>query len=259
MLRYFRSMSTLRPRSRGRSRRSSGRPPRTERVIERLHAATGIETRHTALPLERYRDLGSFGDTNDVFIEVATDLAERALRVALDDAGLTPGDVDYVLFTSVTGFSAPSVDGRAHFPARAAPRREADAVLRPRLRRRGIRDREGARLPGRTSARGRRAPQRRTVLPHPAARGRHDGEFRRDRAVRRRRHGRDHGRRRASGCPRPARRRHPQRLLPRHARRHRVERARHRVRDRPHRRCGRRDRAEFSGGCLRFPRRTLGW
>jgi alkylresorcinol/alkylpyrone synthase len=80
-------------------------------VIERLHAATGIETRHTALPLDRYRDLGSFGDANDVFIEVATDLAERALRVALIDAGLTPADVDYVLFTSVTGFSAPSVDG----------------------------------------------------------------------------------------------------------------------------------------------------
>ena len=80
-------------------------------VIERLHSATGIATRYTALPLERYRDLGSFGDANDVFIEVATDLVERALRVALDDAGLAPADVDYVLFTSVTGFSAPSVDG----------------------------------------------------------------------------------------------------------------------------------------------------
>lgn len=80
-------------------------------VIERLHAASGIGTRHTALPLTRYRDLGSFGETNDIFIEIATDLAERALRAALDESGLTPRDVDFVMFTSVTGFSAPSIDG----------------------------------------------------------------------------------------------------------------------------------------------------
>jgi len=79
-------------------------------VIQRMHAASGIGTRHTALPLERYRDLGSFRQTNDIFIEVATDLAERALRAALADAGVAASEVDFVLFTSVTGISAPSVD-----------------------------------------------------------------------------------------------------------------------------------------------------
>jgi alkylresorcinol/alkylpyrone synthase len=79
-------------------------------VMERMHAASGIGFRHTALPLERYRDLGDFRHTNDIFIEVATDLAGRALTVALDEAGLSAGDVDYVLFTSVTGISAPSID-----------------------------------------------------------------------------------------------------------------------------------------------------
>ena len=79
-------------------------------VLERMHAASGIGTRHTALPLERYRDLGDFRASNDIFIEVATDLAERALREALAAVGLEPPDVDYVMFTSVTGISAPSVD-----------------------------------------------------------------------------------------------------------------------------------------------------
>jgi alkylresorcinol/alkylpyrone synthase len=79
-------------------------------VLERLHAGSGIATRHTALPLERYRELGSFGETNDVFIGVATELAERALADALDRAGLAPADVDFILFTSVTGMSAPSID-----------------------------------------------------------------------------------------------------------------------------------------------------
>lgn len=79
-------------------------------VLERLHAASGIATRHTALPLERYRELGSFGDTNDVFIRVATELAEQALATALAQAGLVPADVDFIMFTSVTGMSAPSID-----------------------------------------------------------------------------------------------------------------------------------------------------
>ena len=80
-------------------------------VIERMHAASGIGTRHTALPLERYRDLGAFDETNDIFIQVATDLGEEAVRTALERCGLAPADVDFILFTSVTGISAPSVDG----------------------------------------------------------------------------------------------------------------------------------------------------
>ncbi len=79
-------------------------------VLERLHSASSINTRHTALPLEKYRELGSFGDTNDVFIRVATELAERALADALAAAGLSARDVDFIMFTSVTGMSAPSVD-----------------------------------------------------------------------------------------------------------------------------------------------------
>ncbi len=84
--------------------------PARRAVLERMHAASGIATRHTALPIERYRDLGTFRQSNDIFIEVATDLCERALRVALADAGLEPPDVDFIIFTSVTGISAPSVD-----------------------------------------------------------------------------------------------------------------------------------------------------
>ncbi|MCU1440312.1 MAG: type polyketide synthase [Rhodoglobus sp.] len=84
--------------------------PARRAVLERMHAASGIGTRHTALPIERYRDLGTFRQSNDTFIQVATDLAERALRTALADLGLEPPDVDFVMFTSVTGISAPSVD-----------------------------------------------------------------------------------------------------------------------------------------------------
>lgn len=79
-------------------------------VMERMHAASGIGVRHTALPLERYRDLGGFRESNDIFIEVATELAGKALVSALALAGLSAADVDFVMFTSVTGISAPSID-----------------------------------------------------------------------------------------------------------------------------------------------------
>jgi alkylresorcinol/alkylpyrone synthase len=84
--------------------------PSHRAVVERMHAASRISVRHTALPLDQYRTLGSFQERNRTFVEVATDLAERALSAALSEAGLRPEDVDYVLFTSVTGISAPSVD-----------------------------------------------------------------------------------------------------------------------------------------------------
>jgi alkylresorcinol/alkylpyrone synthase len=79
-------------------------------VLRRLHAGSRVDTRHLVMPIERYLDESTFTQSNDMFIEVAADLAERALRVALDTAGLAPQDVDFVMFTSVTGISAPSID-----------------------------------------------------------------------------------------------------------------------------------------------------
>jgi len=80
-------------------------------VIERLHGSSRIGHRHTALPLESYRSLGTFREANDAFIRVATDLLERALSTALAEAGLVASDIDFVFFTSVTGVAAPSIDG----------------------------------------------------------------------------------------------------------------------------------------------------
>ncbi|MDQ1548176.1 MAG: alkylresorcinol/alkylpyrone synthase [Actinomycetota bacterium] len=80
-------------------------------VLERVHGNSRIDTRYTVLPLERYRNLGTFTETNELFIQAATDLCGRALATALDECGLGPADVDFVLFTSVTGISAPSIDG----------------------------------------------------------------------------------------------------------------------------------------------------
>jgi alkylresorcinol/alkylpyrone synthase len=87
-----------------------GRDPASRALLARLHGASGIDTRHLALPLEEYRGLGSFTDANDAFIELGVDLGERAVRAALETAGLAAREVDFLLYTSVTGISAPSLD-----------------------------------------------------------------------------------------------------------------------------------------------------
>jgi alkylresorcinol/alkylpyrone synthase len=86
--------------------------PTDRRVLERLHVATGVRTRHLAMPLDAYPELSGFGAANDVFIRVGTDLGHRAVDDALLAAGLTPGDVDLLMVSSVTGIAAPSLDAR---------------------------------------------------------------------------------------------------------------------------------------------------
>lgn len=84
--------------------------PARRALLERLHASAGVTTRHLALPLDAYAHLTSFEAANDAFVRVGGDLGERACRDALVAARMTPADVDYVFFTSVTGVSAPSLD-----------------------------------------------------------------------------------------------------------------------------------------------------
>lgn len=84
--------------------------PTKQAVLRRLHAGSNIASRHLVMPLERYVDEQTFTESNDLFIEVAADLTEQALRDALAIADLEPADIDYVMFTSVTGISAPSID-----------------------------------------------------------------------------------------------------------------------------------------------------
>lgn len=81
------------------------------RRVAQLHKAVQVGGRWLALPMERYLGL-TFGQANQAFIDVGTDIAAEALQRALDAAGLSPTDVDHVLFTSVTGIAAPSIDAR---------------------------------------------------------------------------------------------------------------------------------------------------
>lgn len=80
--------------------------------LERLHERVQVGGRHLALPLEAYRDLGGFGESNAVWREVATDVGEKTLRALFEQSPLAAADVSLFAFTTVTGVAVPSIDAR---------------------------------------------------------------------------------------------------------------------------------------------------
>ncbi|TDD19698.1 type III polyketide synthase [Nonomuraea diastatica] len=82
------------------------------RLLDRLHRSARVDYRNLALPIEQYEKLNGFGAANDAFVSVAVDLGLESVKAALDAAELEPTDVDMIMFTSVTGIAAPSVDAR---------------------------------------------------------------------------------------------------------------------------------------------------
>lgn len=79
-------------------------------VVERMYSSSTVERRYSAVPLEEIGDFASLTESNAAWVELATRLGERAVAEALESAGVRADDVDLLLFTSVTGVSAPSVD-----------------------------------------------------------------------------------------------------------------------------------------------------
>jgi alkylresorcinol/alkylpyrone synthase len=81
-------------------------------VLERLHSRTGVDGRYFARPLAEYYALDTWGKSNDVWIEVAMELGEKAIDCVLKQAGVGRDQVGALFFVSVTGISSPSVDAR---------------------------------------------------------------------------------------------------------------------------------------------------
>lgn len=79
-------------------------------VLARLHRNVAVEGRHLALPTEKYYDIATWGQANDLWIEVAQELGEQALCRALHHAGLDRQQLGALFFVSVTGIASPSID-----------------------------------------------------------------------------------------------------------------------------------------------------
>jgi alkylresorcinol/alkylpyrone synthase len=83
---------------------------RNPQMLARLHRNVTVEGRYLSLPTEKYYDITTWGQANDIWIEVAQELGEQALCRALHHAGLESSTLGALFFTSVTGISSPSID-----------------------------------------------------------------------------------------------------------------------------------------------------
>jgi alkylresorcinol/alkylpyrone synthase len=80
--------------------------------LEELHRAVKVRERHLALPLADYPGLDTFRKSNDAWIQASEALGAEAVLRGLDAAGLSPRDVDVLVFVTVTGLATPSIDAK---------------------------------------------------------------------------------------------------------------------------------------------------
>src|SRR5450432_1186260 len=90
-------------------------------VLERLHFRTGVEGRYFSRPLEDYYALDTWGKANNVWIETAVDLGEKAIDCVLKAAGVGRGQIGALFFVTVTGVASPSIDAMLMNRMRLSP------------------------------------------------------------------------------------------------------------------------------------------
>ncbi len=71
---------------------------------------TGIETRHSCVPLEWYVEPHDFAERNRIYLENAVALLRQASSDCLREAGLSAGDIDMIVTVSSSGIATPSLD-----------------------------------------------------------------------------------------------------------------------------------------------------
>lgn len=78
----------------------------------RFARTSGVEHRSLALAIDRYPRLTGFTEANTAYLDVATELGERAVRSALEAAKVEPSEVDAIVTVSSTGVAVPTIDAR---------------------------------------------------------------------------------------------------------------------------------------------------
>jgi alkylresorcinol/alkylpyrone synthase len=86
--------------------------PRSREIVRLLpmFGNTGIERRYSCVPIEWYEQLHEWPERNQVYLDSAVDLLERATRSVLERARREPGEIDAVVAVSTTGIATPSLD-----------------------------------------------------------------------------------------------------------------------------------------------------
>ena len=80
------------------------------RRLTPVYGNSTIKTRHSCVPIDWYQQPHSFAERNDLYLEHAQALLERAALDCLGKAGVGCLDIDGVVVASTTGIATPSLD-----------------------------------------------------------------------------------------------------------------------------------------------------
>lgn len=80
--------------------------------LRQFHQAMGIEGRHLSLPREDYLKSSGFTERNQAFGKVSLELAEQVVTRLLNETKVGAEQIDFLVYTSVTGLSVPSLDAQ---------------------------------------------------------------------------------------------------------------------------------------------------
>lgn len=83
--------------------------PQLERLLT-IFDHSEIDARHFCLPLEWYTQPHTPAEKHEMFVHYAVELADRAIRSCLESAGVSPADIDMIIFVTSTGTATPSID-----------------------------------------------------------------------------------------------------------------------------------------------------
>jgi len=87
-------------------------PTALSRRLLSIYSTAGVRTRASAVPIEEVFHPGDFETQNRKFGEIASSAGIDVARRAIEAAGLVPGDVDFIVSVSCTGFMIPALDAR---------------------------------------------------------------------------------------------------------------------------------------------------
>ncbi|MDQ4106955.1 MAG: stilbene synthase [Actinomycetota bacterium] len=74
-----------------------------------------VENRYFCVPTGWFEEDHTFAEKNDLYLEHALELSEKAARRALDSAAVDPSEIGAIFFVSTTGLATPSLDARLIF------------------------------------------------------------------------------------------------------------------------------------------------
>src|SRR3954471_21276351 len=94
------------------ARRAFGGKPALFERLSSVFDNAAITKRHIVAPLEWYAQPHGWAERNAVYLAACEQMFEEAARAAIDQAGLTPGDIDGVITVSTTGIATPSLEAR---------------------------------------------------------------------------------------------------------------------------------------------------